>query len=57
MFRKIRRVRQTMSDEEAIAILKNGSVGVLALLGDEGYPYPPAGTGPAGLSTVSILQA
>ncbi len=39
MFRKIRRVRQTMSDEKAIAILKNGSVGVLALLGDEGYPY------------------
>lgn len=39
MFRKIRRVRQTMSEEEAIEILKNGSVGVLALLGDAGYPY------------------
>ena len=39
MFRKIRRIRQTMSEEEGIEILKNGTVGVLALLGDDGYPY------------------
>ena len=39
MFREIRRIRQKMTEEEAIAILKNGTVGTLALLGDEGYPY------------------
>ncbi len=39
MFRKMRRFKQQMSDEEAQLILKNGSSGVLALLGDDDYPY------------------
>ena len=39
MFREMRRKRQQLSDSEAVEILKNGSFGVLALCGDEGYPY------------------
>ena len=39
MFREMRRKRQLLSDEESTAILNRGSSGVLALLGDEGYPY------------------
>lgn len=39
MFRKMRRFKQQLSDEEAIAVLKRGKTGVLAVLGDEGYPY------------------
>lgn len=35
----MRRIRQQLSDEEAKAVLENGTSGVLALLGDEGYPY------------------
>ena len=39
MFRKMRRFKQELSQEEAIQILNNNTAGVLALLGDEGYPY------------------
>ncbi len=39
MFRKMRRYKQQMSDEDAANILKNGTSGVLALLGDGDYPY------------------
>ena len=39
MFREMRRKRQQLSDSETSEILKNGSFGVLALCGDEGYPY------------------
>lgn len=39
MFREMRRHRQQLSEEESLAILQKGSSGVLALLGDEGYPY------------------
>lgn len=39
MFREIRRIRQKMTEEEGIQILKDGTVGTLALLGDMGYPY------------------
>lgn len=39
MFREMRRKRQLLSDKENIEILKNGTSGVLALLGDEEYPY------------------
>lgn len=39
MFREMRRKRQLLSDQESIEILKNGTSGVLALLGDEEYPY------------------
>ncbi|MGN1129981.1 MAG: pyridoxamine 5'-phosphate oxidase family protein [Ruminococcus sp.] len=39
MFRGMRRNKQILSNEESINILKNGKSGVLALLGDDGYPY------------------
>lgn len=39
MFRKMRRFKQELTQEECIQILKNNTAGVLALLGDEGYPY------------------
>ena len=39
MFRKMRRYKQQMSDEDAVAILESCSSGVLALSGDDGYPY------------------
>ncbi len=39
MFRKMRRTGQQLPREEALKILKNGKTGVLAVLGDKGYPY------------------
>lgn len=39
MFREMRRFKQQVSSEKCIEILKNEWRGVLALLGDEGYPY------------------
>ena len=39
MFREMRRAKQQLSREETVAILEKGSSGVLALLGDGGYPY------------------
>lgn len=39
MFREMRRKKQMLSHEECIEILKNAASGVLALSGDEGYPY------------------
>ncbi len=39
MFRRMRRAAQQLSDAEALDILKRGSSGVLAVAGDEGYPY------------------
>ena len=38
-FRPMRRSRQLLSENETIAILERGTHGVLAVLGDEGYPY------------------
>lgn len=38
-FREMRRKRQQLSKEETIRILKEGNTGVLALHGDDGYPY------------------
>ena len=38
-FRPMRRKRQQLSDAEAADILRHATSGVLALLGDEGYPY------------------
>lgn len=38
-FRKMRRNRQQLSEEECIAILEKNTSGVLAVLGDGGYPY------------------
>ena len=39
MFRKMRRNAQQLSDEECVDILINEPRGVLALLGDDDYPY------------------
>lgn len=39
MFRKMRRFKQQISEEECIRILKAEPRGVLSLLGDDGYPY------------------
>jgi nitroimidazol reductase NimA-like FMN-containing flavoprotein (pyridoxamine 5'-phosphate oxidase superfamily) len=39
MFRDMRRSRQALSPEECRAILERGTSGVLALAGDDGYPY------------------
>ena len=39
MFREMRRKRQLLPQEQALEILENNTSGVLALAGDEGYPY------------------
>lgn len=39
MFREMRRFQQQLSTEECIDILQRGSSGVLAVIGDNGYPY------------------
>ena len=39
MFREIRRKNQLLSTEETIKIFERGTSGVLALLGDNDYPY------------------
>ena len=39
MFRKMRRKRQQLTEAECIEILKKNTSGVLAVSGDDGYPY------------------
>lgn len=39
MFREMRRKKQLLSDQESIDILKRETAGVLAVLGDDDYPY------------------
>lgn len=39
MFREMRRNKQILSVEESIAVLNKGTSGVLAVSGDDGYPY------------------
>ena len=39
MFRQMRRNRQQLSRERCEEILSRATSGVLAVLGDEGYPY------------------
>lgn len=39
MFREMRRKKQKMSLEESTAVLMRGTSGVLAVLGDDDYPY------------------
>ena len=39
MFRSMRRFKQQLSNEECEEILNNCSSGVLAVIGDNGYPY------------------
>lgn len=38
-FRPMRRFRQQLSPEECRAVLERGTSGILALTGDEGWPY------------------
>lgn len=38
-FREMRRNNQQLSTEECIAVLRRGTSGVLAVVGDGGYPY------------------
>lgn len=39
MFREMRRKKQVLSEEASAAILTQATSGVLALAGDDGYPY------------------
>lgn len=39
MFRAMRRIRQQLSDKRAVDILEKGKTGILAVNGDNGYPY------------------
>lgn len=39
MFREMRRFKQQLSEERCIELLKDEPRGVLALIGDGGYPY------------------
>lgn len=39
MFRDMRRFKQALTENESVEILNNNTNGVLALSGDEGYPY------------------
>ena len=39
MFRELARIKQKLTLEESIALLKTELRGVLSLLGDDGYPY------------------
>lgn len=39
MFRKMQRIRQQLTQEECVEILKKEPRGVLSVLGDNGYPY------------------
>ena len=39
MFRKMRRFKQQLTEEESINVLDRNKTGILAVIGDEGYPY------------------
>ena len=39
MFRQLRRIKQQLTQEECISVLKNEVRGVLSVLGDNDYPY------------------
>ena len=39
MFRKMRRFKQQITNEECIELLKKEKRGVLSIIGDDGYPY------------------
>ena len=39
MFRKMRRFKQEISNDECIELLINEKRGVLSVIGDDGYPY------------------
>ena len=39
MFRPMRRIKQQLSEGEALEVLKNAKRGVLSVIGDDGRPY------------------
>lgn len=39
MFRQMRRMKQQVSEEECVRVLREAKRGVLSLIGDGGYPY------------------
>lgn len=39
MFREMRRIKQLLSNDEAIDILNSRTSGVMGVIGDDGYPY------------------
>ena len=39
MFRPLRRIKQQLTQEECVSVLKNEVRGVLSVLGDDDYPY------------------
>ena len=39
MFREMRRIKQQVSEEECLRILKTERRGALAMIGEQGYPY------------------
>lgn len=39
MFREMRRSKKLMTDEEAMQVLKDCNYGIVAVNGDDGYPY------------------
>lgn len=39
MFREMRRRKQQLSDEQVVEVLERGKTGILAVIGDGGYPY------------------
>ena len=39
MFREMRRIRQQISNDECIRVLKTQPRGVLSMIGENGYPY------------------
>lgn len=39
MFRPMRRLKQQLSDNDCIQVLKNEMRGILAVIGDDDYPY------------------
>lgn len=39
VFRKMRRFKQQLSDDQIAEVLERGKTGILAVIGDGGYPY------------------
>ena len=39
MFRPMQRIKQRLSEEEVLEVLKNAKRGVLSVVGDDGWPY------------------
>lgn len=42
MFPKMRRIRQQMTDADAVRVLESAKTGVLSVIGENGYPYAVA---------------